>query len=132
MGLAMLFSVVFRKVSTSLLTSIGIWLFFSIFIFLIAPAIANVIAPAADGSREAVMHNAEMAQMLTRLSPNTLFSEVTTALLLPVPFGSLGGITASQAARGETPKSPPARFKTWVVRQSRSLVMSAILKQPGN
>jgi ABC-2 type transport system permease protein len=98
MGLSMLFSVVFRRVSTSLLASIGIWLFFSIFIFLIIPGIANAIAPTTDGSQETLIRNAEMSQMLSRLSPNTLFSEAATALLLPVVVGTLGVITASQAA----------------------------------
>lgn len=98
MGLAILFSVVFRRVSTSLLASIGIWLFFSIFIFLITPGIANAIAPTADGSEAAFIRNAELTQMLTRLSPNTLFSEAVTALLLPKVVGTLGVITASQAA----------------------------------
>ena len=43
MGLAVLFSVLFRRVATSLLISIGIWLFFSIFIFLIVPAISSAL-----------------------------------------------------------------------------------------
>jgi len=88
MGLAMLFSVLFQRIATSLLISIGIWLFFSIFIFLIAPAIANNLAPIAEGSTPAeLVRNVELQQMLMRVSPNQLFSEATTALLLP----SLGG-----------------------------------------
>ena len=99
MGLAMLFSVVFRRIATSLLTSIGIWLFFSIFILLIAPAIANNISPVSEGSTLAEMvRNAELGQTIMRLSPNTLFSEATTVLLLPTLVGSLGVITPSQAA----------------------------------
>ena len=45
MGLAMLFSVVARRVSTSLLSSIGVWLFFTFFILMIASSIAGGIAP---------------------------------------------------------------------------------------
>jgi len=98
MGLAVLFSVLFRRVATSLLTSIGIWLFFSIFIFLIVPAIANAIAPIADGSQAEMLRNAELNQMIMRVSPNNLFSEAAAALLLPMAVGSLGVITASQVA----------------------------------
>lgn len=98
MGLAMLFSVVFRRISTSLLASIGIWLFFSIFIFLVAPAIANALAPTGNGSEAELIRNAEVTQMLLRISPNTLFSEAAAALLLPVIIGSLGVITAGQVA----------------------------------
>jgi len=97
MGLAVLFSVLFRKVAVSLLFSLALWLFFSFFILMIAPAIANAIAPTADGSTAEIIRNAELRQMLLRFSPNTLFQEATTVLLLPV-MRSLGIITMSQAA----------------------------------
>ena len=97
MGLAVLFSVLFRRVAVSLLFSLALWLFFSFFILMIAPAIANAIAPTADGSTAEIIRNAELRQMLLRFSPNTLFQEATTVLLLPV-MRSLGVITMSQAA----------------------------------
>jgi ABC-2 type transport system permease protein len=98
MGLAILFSVLLRRIAASLLISLALWLFFSIFILLIAPAIANALVPTADGSEAEIIRNIELRQMLMRFSPNTLFSEATTALLLPVTVGSLGLITQSQAA----------------------------------
>ena len=98
MGLAILFSVLLRRIAASLLISLALWLFFSIFILLIAPAIANALVPTADGSEAEIIRNIELRQMLMRFSPNTLFSEATTALLLPVVVGSLGVITQSQAA----------------------------------
>ncbi|MFC2022126.1 ABC transporter permease [Chloroflexota bacterium] len=97
MGLAMLFSVLFRKIATSLLSPIAIWLFFSFFILMIAPAIANILAPVADGTQEAMIRNAELQQMIMRFSPTTLFSEATMVLLLP-QVRSLGLVTMSQAA----------------------------------
>ena len=98
MGLAMLFSVLLRRIASSLLISISVWLFFSIFILLIAPAIANALIPTADASQAELIRNTELRQMILRFSPNTLFTEATTALLLPVAIGSLGVITSSQAA----------------------------------
>ena len=98
MGLAILFSVLLRRIAASLLISLALWLFFSIFILLVAPAIANALVPTADGSEAEIIRNIELRQMLMRFSPNTLFSEATTALLLPVVVGSLGLITQSQAA----------------------------------
>ena len=69
MGLSILFSVLFRRVATSLLSSIALWLFFVFFyISLIVPAIAKTT---------------ETAIMLMRLSPNILFQEATTVRLLP-------------------------------------------------
>ena len=97
-GLAMLFSVIFRRIATSLLTSIGIWLLFSFFILMIAPAIANTLAPTADASSAEVIRNVELQQMIMRFSPNTLFSEATTALLLPKLGASLMVIALSPAA----------------------------------
>jgi len=97
-GLAILFSILFRRIAASLLVSITLWLFFSFFILMIAPAIANVLAPIAENSTEAVIiRNAELQQMLMRLSPGILFQEATTVLLLPL-VRSLGVITMSQAA----------------------------------
>ncbi len=97
MGMAILFSVLFRKVAASLLLSLALWLFFSIFILLIAPGIANAIVPTADASQVELVRNVELQRMITRLSPNILFQEATTVLLLPL-VRSLGMVTMSQAA----------------------------------
>lgn len=97
MGLAILFSVVFRKIAASLLISLAIWIFFSFFMSMIAPAIANVLSPVVEGDQATLIQNAEMYQMLQRISPSVLFDEATRVLLLPV-VRSLGIITMSQAA----------------------------------
>lgn len=98
MGLAILFSVVFRRIAASLLVSIAVWLFFSFFMSMVAPAIANAITPVSETSTQAVLiQNAELQQSLLRISPNVLFDEATRVLLLPV-VRSLGIITLSQAA----------------------------------
>jgi len=97
MGLAILFSIVFRRVAASLLFSLALWMFFSIFILLIAPGIANVLAPTADGAQAELIRNAELQRMITRVSPNILFQEATTVLLVPL-VRSLGMVSQSQAA----------------------------------
>ena len=84
MGLAILFSVLFRKIATSLLSSIALWLFFGFFwVSLIVPAIAKTI---------------ETSLLLQRLSPHTLFGEATTVLLLPIWRGA-GLLTAGEELR---------------------------------
>jgi len=81
MGLAILFSVLFRKIATSLLSSIAVWLFFGFFwVSLIVPAIAKTI---------------EASLLLQRISPHTLFGEATTVLLLPIWRGA-GLLTAGE------------------------------------
>ncbi len=97
MGLSILFSVVFRRIATSLLSSLAFWLFFSIFILLIAPPIANALASTASGTPEAIIRNAELHQMILRFSPNILFQEATTVLLLPL-VRSLGIVTLGEVA----------------------------------
>lgn len=91
MGLAVLFSVLFRRISTSLLFAVAVWLFFGIFyVFLIAPAIANSIVPITDtSSAEVLFRNAELQLALSRVSPNYLFSEASLVLLQPPTYGSL-------------------------------------------
>ena len=97
MGLAILFSVVFRRVAASLLFSLALWLFFSIFILMIAPSIANAIVSTTDASAAELVRNAELQRMITRISPNILFQEATTVLLVPL-VRSLGMVSTSQAA----------------------------------
>ncbi len=97
MGMSILFSVAFRRVAASLLFSLALWLFFSIFILLIAPGIANVLAPTADGAQAELIRNVELQRMITRVSPNILFQEATTVLLVPL-VRSLGIVSQSHAA----------------------------------
>ncbi|MBI4266969.1 MAG: ABC transporter permease subunit [Chloroflexi bacterium] len=98
MGLAMLFSVIFRRIAASLLVAIAVWLLFSFFMPILMPAVANALAPVSSTSTQAALiRNAELTQTLMRFSPVTLFMEATTVLLLPA-VRSLGIITMSQAA----------------------------------
>jgi ABC-2 type transport system permease protein len=71
MGLAMLFSVVTRKVATSLLITIAIWLIFFLWT-LMGSALTAAIAQSAEGQLT-----------LMRISPIYLFSEATTVLMVP-------------------------------------------------
>jgi len=83
MGLAVLFSILFRSVAISLLSSLTIWLFFGFFYTqVIIPSVAKTV---------------EMLAMLLRLSPYTLFEEATMVLLLP-QWRGLGILTAGGTA----------------------------------
>ncbi len=77
LSLALVFSVVFRQTATAALSSIAVWLFFTIFWGMIA----QLLAQGLFGANPASQLQAELA--LVRLSPNTLFSEITIALLNP-------------------------------------------------
>ncbi len=80
LGLSMLFSVLFKKVATSALVSIGIWLFFAIFFPLIQQLIGAGMS--SDTQAEAVQ-NIQTLVNLSRFSPIQLFNESMVMILAP-------------------------------------------------
>jgi ABC-2 type transport system permease protein len=86
LALAMLLSIVFRSPATAALVALGIWLILTVLWPMIAPAIAQVIAPPDD--RYSLLGlptpaTIEWQQILQRLSPNDLFGEAMLAVLSP-------------------------------------------------
>jgi ABC-2 type transport system permease protein len=89
MALAVLFSILFKSATTSMLASIGLWIFFFFFMSMIAGSIANAWVPIDQTSTlEMVARNAEIQGTIARISPRTLYEEATIALLVP-EVGSL-------------------------------------------
>jgi ABC-2 type transport system permease protein len=82
LGLAMLFSVLFRQQATAALAALAVWLLFAVFWGMIAPLAAEVLGPAASGPL-AELQRAELQQAIARVSPNVLFGEATLAILNP-------------------------------------------------
>jgi len=100
MGLAMLFSVVFRRSAGSLLVPIVIFLiFFFFWVFLgFGQSLAEAIAPITNGTDLATqLHQAGLQQTIMRISPSFLFQEAYIVLLVPMWKG-LGAITYSDLA----------------------------------
>ena len=85
MSLAILFSVLFRKTSTSALTSIAIWMFLFLFGSLIAALIAGAVLHTStqNASVNDIMQFDSLFRMISRISPGTLYSESIQAILLP-------------------------------------------------
>ncbi len=93
MGLAMLFSNLFRSTATALLTSIGLWLVFGFFfIFLIVPSVANVFTPMIENDAASIIKNIEFQSTVLRFSPSYLYLEASSVLLEPPLAGSLLGV----------------------------------------
>ena len=86
-GLAILFSVLFKNLAVSLLSSVAVWIFFSFIIFFLATSVA--------GSSQAFL-------IILRFSPSWLFGEATNVLLHPVYLetmtGALEAMSSGQAA----------------------------------
>lgn len=84
LGLAMLFSVFFRRVATSALASIAIWIFLFFFIPMLSGLVANIAAPVdAASTLDEQLSNVGMQIAVMRISPITLFQETVNVLLVP-------------------------------------------------
>jgi ABC-2 type transport system permease protein len=85
MSLAVLFSVLSKKTSTSALASIAVWIFFFLFMGIIANLIAGSVFPVNQDSTVAQVADYDnLYRMLNRISPGTLYAESIQAILLPV------------------------------------------------
>jgi ABC-2 type transport system permease protein len=83
LAVALVFSIVFRQSATAALASIAVWLFFTAFWGIIASLLAQLLSPIQFGLPQEVLAQAQLELTLSRLSPNTLYAEVTIALLRP-------------------------------------------------
>jgi len=95
LGIALVFSVVFRQTSTAALASIAVWLFFTIFWGMVASSLAQVISPIQIGTQKEYLAQVNTELALNRFSPNTLYEETIVGLLQP-EVRSLGILLSSQ------------------------------------
>lgn len=96
LNLGILFSVIFKNAATSALSSIAIWLFFTIFYSMIVNVITSSLAKQQTmTSVTDVVNHQEMILNFMRLSPNYLFTESTSILLSP-SVRALGPLTVEQ------------------------------------
>jgi ABC-2 type transport system permease protein len=95
LAVALLFSTIFRSPATSALAALTLWLLFSIFWAMLTPLIAGVLAPVDPLDPMTAVDQASLQHGLARISPNTLYGEMTLALLNPATR-SLGLVFISQ------------------------------------
>jgi ABC-2 type transport system permease protein len=98
LALALLFSILFRSAATAALATLGLWLFFTFIWPVLAGAVAQMIVPPDPRYMALGLQTpgtAILEQILARLSPSTLFSEIVVALLDPTTR-ALGPIYLSQ------------------------------------
>ena len=82
LGLAILFSTLFRQVAISAIISIAIWLFFAFFYPIIFQFIAQGMGSAGD-TQASIVRNYQTLITLQRISPIQLFNESTIVILAP-------------------------------------------------
>lgn len=89
LGIAILFSVIFRSTATSALASLAVWIFFSFFVSLGAGFMADAIAPIPAGQTtqmdpELLIKHEEVRQITSLFSPVTLYGDATSTILDPM------------------------------------------------
>ncbi|HEY1266657.1 MAG TPA: ABC transporter permease [Candidatus Binatia bacterium] len=82
LALAMLFSLFMQRTVTAALASLALWLFLAIFTPLIAQVVAMQIVPDAT-TPEDVVRQTDIASMIGRASPTTLYEESVQIILNP-------------------------------------------------
>ena len=106
LGVAILFSILFRSIATSALAAVAIWIFFSFFISLGASVVADAVMPAlGDESTEAVMKKARIVRAITLASPMELYTNATATVIDPKLK-----TTRSMVAMGPMERLSIARF----------------------
>lgn len=99
LSLGILFSIIFKSTSSSALTSIMMWIFFTFFIYMIANVIAGQLVPVtSSATMEVVAKNEAIRRGIMRISPATLFKEIATVALNP-SVRTFGLVNPAQTSR---------------------------------
>jgi ABC-2 type transport system permease protein len=83
LGVAILFSILFRSVATSALAALAIWLFFSFFISLGASLVAGALAPDSTDPA-ALIERLKLERAISLVSPMELYTSGTIAIIDPM------------------------------------------------
>ncbi|NLY42917.1 MAG: ABC transporter permease [Clostridiaceae bacterium] len=96
LAVSQLFSLFFKQTATSALACIAIWLFLSVFVGLLSGVITEALFPASSSTTvDVLLRKSQVKLMLNRLSPSTIYDELTVTLLNP-GVRTLGPITQEQ------------------------------------
>lgn len=83
LGIAALFSILFRSVATSALASLATWLFFPFFLALGTGVVASALTPEAESHPAAAVQRIKLERALSMLSPMELYSHGTATIIDP-------------------------------------------------
>jgi len=84
LGVAILFSIVFRGIATSALAALAVWIFFSFFVSLGATVIADALVPETGTSNpEAIIQHAKIQKAFSLVSPMQLYTDATGTIIDP-------------------------------------------------
>ncbi len=106
MALAMLFSVYFKRIATSALAGIAVWMFFAFFMSMVAGVVADGMAPVDEqGSFESLLKHDQLERTVMMVSPTTLYSEAVHTILEPTLRSLWGAVMVAIPELGSLPFS---------------------------
>jgi ABC-2 type transport system permease protein len=127
LGLAILCSVLFRSMATSALATLALWIFLAFFMALGASLAADIISPvrpglSGDAQAQAMIRYEETRQLVSTLSPITLYSEATSIVLDP-----LRKTTRSLVLMGPMERLSLSRFQSALPLEQSILIVAPYL-----
>lgn len=104
LGVAILFSILFRSTATSALASLAVWIFFSFFVTIGVSILANALSSDAQLNPQSAARKAEWVKYVVIASPMELYSDATGTVIDPMrkstrstlPVGPLEAISMSR------------------------------------
>ncbi|WP_099351978.1 ABC transporter permease [Fredinandcohnia onubensis] len=127
LNLGILFSICFRQAATSALSSIAVWLFFSVFYTMIVELLSkSILNPNTLTSTEDIIGKQGVVLNIMRLSPNYLFNESTTTLLSPT-VRSLGPLTMEQTIGAVASPLPLGQSLLLIWPQVTGLIAASLI-----
>lgn len=125
LNLSILFSVRFRQAATSALTSIAVWLFFTVFYQIIINLFGRMlISPDSSASQE--FSYRELIRNLLTFSPSRLYRDASATLLLP-SVRSLGPLTLEKMVGAIPGPLPAGQSLLLVWPQLTGLIAATVL-----
>ncbi|MGD8208254.1 MAG: ABC transporter permease subunit [Desulfobacterales bacterium] len=84
LGVAILFSIIFRSTATSALAALAVWIFFSFFVSIGANILANALTPqAVAANADEILWRAKVVKAFTLTSPMELYTDATATIIDP-------------------------------------------------
>jgi ABC-2 type transport system permease protein len=85
LGIAILFSIIFRSTATSALAALAVWIFFSFFVSIGANILANALTPQAGAANaDEILWRAKVVKAFTLTSPMELYTDATATIIDPM------------------------------------------------
>lgn len=126
LNLAILLSVRFRQAATSAMTSIAVWLFFTVFYQIFLNLASRAIMPSETATPEQISNYQNLMYDLVRILPSQLYTDATTTLLMP-SVRSLSPLTMDQVYGAIPAPLPVGQSILLVWPQLTGLIAATVL-----